>query len=267
MKFPNISPDIIRYGDFAIRWYSMMYLLGYVAGHWIAKKRVERGFFQVPVTAIDSYISHLVVGMLIGARVFYVFFYNLEYYLENTSEMLMLWKGGLSFHGAMVGMIIATYLFSRKYKVKHIQVLDTMAISAGPGIFLGRIGNFINAELYGRPTDLPWGMVFPGDAREVPRHPSQLYQGLTEGLALWLILLYIQKVLVDKKQYRDGILGASFLIGYGIFRFFTEFTREPDSQLGYFFGFITMGQMLCLAMILAGVFVFKYAMKNPLRKI
>lgn len=267
IKYPNISPDIIRLGDhFAIRWYSMMYLLGYIIGHWIFKKRVQRGLFRIPMSAVDSFISYLVIGMLIGARVFYVLFYNLDYYLENPGDMLMLWKGGLSFHGAAVGMVVACYLFSRRFNVRFFEVTDAFAIAPGPGIFLGRIGNFINGELYGRPSDVPWAMVFPGDPKELPRHPSQLYQGLTEGLLLWFFLNYLQKRLLDKKKYRDGIIGASFLIGYGIIRFFVEFTREPDSQLGYFFGFITMGQILCFAMILIGVYCLRLSMKNPIRE-
>ncbi len=267
IQYPNISPDIISVGNFAIRWYSMMYLLGYVIGHRIIKNRVLRGLFQIPVEAVDSLISHFVIGMLIGARLFYVVFYNAEYYMDNIPEALMVWKGGLSFHGAMVGMIVACALFAKKQKVSVWQVTDAMALAAGPGLFLGRIGNFINAELYGRASDLPWAMVFPTDPQGIPRHPSQLYQGLTEGLLLWLFLRWYQNYLIQKKQYRIGVMGGCFLIGYGVIRFLIEFTREPDAQVGYLFSFITMGQILCLAMTAAGFGVMKYVQRNPILKL
>jgi phosphatidylglycerol:prolipoprotein diacylglycerol transferase len=258
IPYPKISPDIIRLGDsIAIRWYSMMYLLGYVIGYKIIKKRVERGVFRVPHSALDPLITYFVVGMLLGARFFYVVFYNLGYYAEFPLEAFMIWKGGLSFHGAAVGMVAACWFYGRKFKVNFFEVTDSLAIAAGPGLFLGRIGNFINGELYGRATDVPWAMIFPSDETGLPRHPSQLYQGLTEGLLLWLILMFVHTSMLKKKSYKVGLVGALFLIGYGLFRFLIEFTREPDAQLGLFFGWLSMGQILCIAMMLAGAFVLK----------
>jgi phosphatidylglycerol:prolipoprotein diacylglycerol transferase len=261
IQYPHISPDIIRFGGFAIRWYSMMYLLGYIIGYQILKRRKQKKLFEVSDLGLENFISYLVVGMLLGARIFYVLFYNLDYYAQNPLEALMIWHGGLSFHGAAFGMTVSAWLFGRKYKVPFFQVTDSLVISAGPGLFLGRIGNFINAELYGRQTDLPWAMIFPTDEKQLPRHPSQLYQGFTEGLLLWFLLNFLQKYLLKKNLYKDGYLSAGFLMGYGVLRFLIEFTREPDAQLGYFFSWVTMGQLLCFFMVICGTFIL-WKIKN-----
>jgi phosphatidylglycerol:prolipoprotein diacylglycerol transferase len=261
IQYPKISPDILRVGNFSIRWYSMMYLLAYVIGYQILKRRREKKLFNVSAEGMENFISYLVIGMLLGARTFYVLFYNLEYYIQNPVEAFMIWHGGLSFHGAAFGMTVASWFFAKKYKTGFFEVTDSLVICAGPGLFLGRIGNFINAELYGRQTDLPWAMIFPTDDKQLPRHPSQLYQGFTEGLLLWFLLNMIQKYFLKKKQFKNGYLSGSFLIGYGIIRFLIEFTREPDAQLGFFFSWLTMGQLLCVLMILGGLFVF-WKIKN-----
>jgi phosphatidylglycerol:prolipoprotein diacylglycerol transferase len=267
IQYPKLSPDIIRIGDFPIRWYSMMYLLGYVIGYKILKKRKEMKLFNVSSEGMENFVSYLVVGMLLGARLFYVLFYNFEYYSHNPLESLMIWHGGLSFHGAAFGMTVASWFFGKKYKVPFFEVTDSLVISAGPGLFLGRIGNFINAELYGRPTDLPWAMIFPTDEKQLPRHPSQLYQGLTEGLLLWFVLIFLQNYWLKNKQYKNGSMSGSFLIGYGVIRFLIEFTREPDAQLGFFFSSITMGQLLCLLMMLSGIFIFWKIKKDKVVKL
>ena len=264
IRLPKFSPEIISVGPLAIRWYSLMYLIGYVFGFRIAKSRTERGLFNVTREALDSWITHLVVGMLIGARVFYVFFYNFSYYMDNPSEILMFWLGGLSFHGAAVGMIITSWIFARKNKITFFSATDTLAIAGGPGLFFGRIGNFINGELYGRPTDVSWAMIFPTDPQLTPRHPSQLYQGFVEGLFLWLLLNYLQNKWIREKKLRHGMVGGSFLLGYGFLRFLLEYTREPDAQLGLFFSLFSMGQILCFCMMIAGVFVLYRAQKEPI---
>lgn len=267
ISYPKISPDIFRIGDFAIRWYSVMYLLGYLIGFKIFKIRQQQGLFRVSKEGLDNFISYLVVGMLVGARLFYVIFYNYQFYIDNPGELLMIWHGGLSFHGALAGMVTAAWIFGKKYKVGFFEVTDAMALACGPGIFLGRIGNFINGELYGRASDVPWAMVFPPDNLQVPRHPSQLYQGLGEGLAIWAVLLVIDRYMIKRNSYKFGILGPSFLIGYGIVRFFIEFTREPDAQLGFFFRWITMGQMLCFAMIAIGIIILLKTRKHQIVKL
>ncbi|MEZ4815778.1 MAG: prolipoprotein diacylglyceryl transferase [Bdellovibrionota bacterium] len=263
---PKISPELISIGPLAIRWYSLMYLLGYVVGFKIAQKRIERGLLKISREALDSWVTDRVVGMLIGARVFYVVFYNWSYYTDNPSELLMFWLGGLSFHGAAVGMIISSWLFARKNKISFFSATDSLAIAAGPGLFFGRIGNFINGELFGREAHVPWAMVFPSDPQHIPRHPSQIYQGLTEGLLLWFILNYIQNKSIRDGKFRHGLVGGSFLLGYGIIRFLIEFTREPDAQVGYLFSWITMGQLLCAAMMIAGIVVLYIARSTPIVK-
>jgi phosphatidylglycerol:prolipoprotein diacylglycerol transferase len=232
-----------------------MYLVGYIIGFQILKRRAKSGLFAVSLEAVESFISYLIVGMLLGARLFYVLFYNFSYYQENLIEILYIHHGGLSFHGAAVGMIVACALFARKHKIPFYMATDNLAFAAPPGLFLGRIGNFINAELYGRPTSVSWAMVFPTDSLALPRHPSQLYQALTEGLLLGLLLYIWQRQRRAAGSLRIGEVGALFLMGYGFLRFLTEYTREPDEQLGFIIAELSMGQLLCLAMFIAGCVV------------
>lgn len=261
IKHPNFSPEIFSFGALKVRWYGLMYVLGYVFGYMIVKSRVKRGLLKITEQAAESLVTYLILGMLLGARIIFVFVYDFDRYSENLWEIFAIWQGGLSFHGAALGMIAASALFARKHGVTFYSVTDALAISAGPGLFFGRIGNFINGELYGRETSLPWGMIFPRDPDHV-RHPSQIYQGLTEGLLLWGCLLVLQRWLLQTNRYRDGILGPVFLIGYGTLRFFTEFTREPDAQLGFVLGPLSMGQVLCSLMVFAGFIVFIHASKT-----
>jgi phosphatidylglycerol:prolipoprotein diacylglycerol transferase len=263
IPYHNIPKEIITIGPISILWYSMMYVLGYVIGFFIFKRRRQQGLFNVSKDALENFPTYLIIGMLLGARIFYVFIYNWDFYSQNLSEIINIQNGGLSFHGAMIGMILACMLFSRRHNVPTYMTLDTMAIAGGPGLFLGRIGNFINGELYGRATDVPWAMVFPDDPTGLARHPSQLYQGLTEGLLLWGILIFYQRYLIKNNKYRNGLIGSSFVIGYGVFRFFVEYTREADAQLGYFMnGQLSMGQILCLIMIVAGFMLRAHSGKH-----
>lgn len=263
IAFPEISPEIIRIGPIALKWYGMMYVLGFIFAFHILKARIRKGFLRVPYEAADSYITYVVIGMLLGSRLTYVFVYNWHYYSIHPSEILAIWSGGLSFHGAMVGMIVASWLFARRYNESLHSVLDTLAIGSTLGLFVGRIGNFINAELYGRTTDVPWAMIFPTDPTHMPRHPSQLYQSFTEGILLFFLLGLTQKILLKKNLLRDGMLGATFVAGYGLFRFFIEYTREPDPQLGLLLGGnFSMGQILCFIMIVVSVLQYTYVIKT-----
>lgn len=242
--------------ELAIRWYAFMYFAGYMIGGYILKKLCDKGFLKFPREAVDNYISYLLIGMLLGARLAYVFIYNWDYYSNHYSEILAVWQGGLSFHGAVVGMCASTWLFARKYKLHFFHIGDAMAIAGTPGLFLGRMGNFINGELYGRVTDSWVGMIFPSGG-PYPRHPSQLYEGIFEGLVLFSILW-----LIHKRQKFYGVVSSFFVIGYGVFRYFIEFFREADSQLGYYFGgTTTMGQILCFIMIFVGIGLYFYARK------
>jgi phosphatidylglycerol:prolipoprotein diacylglycerol transferase len=234
-----------------------MYLLGYLVGAAIAKRRSRRDLWTLDEPAVDALIGYLVLGMLIGARLIYVLVYDWPAYRADPLRIFAVWEGGLSFHGAALGMATACLIFARRRRVPWRMVTDGLAVCATPGLFFGRIGNFINAELYGRPTNVAWAMMFPTDPLHVPRHPSQLYQALTEGVVLGLLLFWLQSRLARRAAaagiIRDGYLSAAFLVGYGVLRFFVEFTRQPDSQLGFVLGPLSMGQLLCLLMIAAGI--------------
>lgn len=250
-----IDPVIFSVGPLQVRWYGAMYVLGFVVGGFILKYLADKKFWPLSKEAIDKYITWLIIGMFLGARLFYVVLYNWEYYSSNLLDIFAVWKGGLSFHGAVFGMCLATYLFARNNKLHFFQLADCLAVAGTPGLFFGRMGNFINGELYGRVTDSWAGIIFPGGG-PFPRHPSQLYEGFSEGILLFLILFYIHR-----KQRFYGVVSTVFLIGYGTFRFIVEFFREPDAQLGYYFGYFTMGQFLCLAMIVLSFFILRWAKK------
>ncbi|MDD0852602.1 prolipoprotein diacylglyceryl transferase [Halobacteriovorax sp. GB3] len=257
MTFPQIDPVIFSLGPLQVRWYGLMYVIGFLIAGFLLKKLVQRNFFKVGVEKIDSLITTMLICMFLGARLIYVFVYNWDYYSHNLAELLSVWKGGLSFHGAIIGLVVGGIIFARRNNIPWFQVMDSVALAGCPGLFFGRMGNFINGELYGRVTDSPLGMVFPNGG-PYPRHPSQLYEGILEGVVLTLILwLVVRRV----KVY--GIICAFFLIGYGSFRYFVEFFREADKQLGYYFaGTTTMGQILCLLMIIAGVLLMGFARKK-----
>lgn len=269
IAYPKISPDILSVGPITLRWYGMMYVIGFVFGFHILKARIRAGFMKVSLEYADTYITYVVLGMLLGARLVYVFVYNWPHYSENPGEILAVWSGGLSFHGAALGMMLASWLYARNYKVNFLSVLDTLAIASPIGLFVGRIGNFINAELYGRASDVPWAMVFPTDPLQIPRHPSQLYQALTEGALLLLILCLSHKRLLKAKKLKNGMLAAIFVGAYGVLRFFTEFTRQPDAQfaddpnsLGTVLGPFSMGQVLCFIMIVISIFQWRYVQRT-----
>jgi len=255
IPYPRIPPELLRIGPFALRWYGLMYVVGYIVGIGIARRRVRRGVVPFDERAIDTLVGYLVVGMLVGARLVYVFVYDRAQYAAHPLAAFEIWHGGLSFHGAVLGMVTACVLFSRRHHVPFWTVADTLALAGTPGLFFGRIGNFINAELYGRATDVPWAMIFPTDPFHVPRHPSQLYEAFGEGLVLFLVLRTLERHAIRAGWYRPGLLSATFLVGYGIIRSLIEFTRQPDAQLGFVVGPFSMGQLLSSLMIVAGLVV------------
>lgn len=260
MNYPNFDPTLFSIGPLHVRWYGLMYVVGFVLANYLLKILVRKGFFKVTTEKIDSLITHMLICMFIGARFFYVFIYNWDYYSENLGDLFAVWKGGLSFHGALVGLIVGGIIFARKNNISWLQVMDSVALAGTPGLFFGRMGNFINGELYGRITDSSFGMIFP-DGGPYPRHPSQLYEAFLEGMLLTIILWLIMK---KTKSY--GVVSSFFLIGYGTFRYIVEFFREADVQLGYYFGgTTTMGQILCFLMILAGLVLLTYALKSKSR--
>jgi len=252
IPYPQIPPEIVRIGPVAIRWYGIMYVVGYVVGYRVERGRIARGLVSLDKPGLDTLVGYLVVGMLVGARLTYALVYERGHYLNAPLDILKVWRGGLSFHGAVIGMTLASALFARVRRIPFWSVADTLALAGTPGLFFGRIGNFINAELYGRPTDVPWAMIFPTDPLGVPRHPSQLYEALGEGILLFFVLRWIERRGVREGWYRPGMLTGAFLLGYGVIRFLLEFTRQPDAQLGLVVGPFSMGQLLSAIMIMLG---------------
>lgn len=258
----NLDPVIFGIGPLQVRWYGVMYVVAYLVGAYLLKVLSRRGLFKLPVDKIESLTTYLIIGMFLGARLFYVFVYNFNDFMAHPEDILAVWKGGLSFHGAIVGMALSMVLFARKNKVHPLHLFDAVVTVGAQGLFFGRIGNFINGELYGRVTDVAWGMIFPGGG-PFPRHPSQLYESFSEGLILFCILWFGQKRLKHK-----GVQSSIFLIGYGFMRFCVEFFREADQQMGYYFGgTFTMGQILCFLMILAGVLFLIFSAKVRAREL
>ena len=259
----NLSPILLDLGFFSIRWYSLAYILGIIFGWWYGKNIIIKKFHPRDVEIskkFDDLITYLIFAIIIGGRAGYIIFYNPEFYFYNPQEILKIWKGGMSFHGALIGIIIATYFFSIKKNLKPFFLLDIIACVAPVGIFFGRIANFINGELVGKISNVSWSVIFPSLDMN-PRHPSQIYEAILEGLVLFVIL----NVIINKKEYMEGTCSYLFLILYGFFRIFSELFREPDPQIGYLFGFISLGMLLSLFMILSGLIILYYTKKNEIR--
>lgn len=256
----EFDPVIFSFGAVEVRWYGLMYVVGFTMGGWLLGKLSQQKFWRVPKEQIDLFITYLLVGMFIGARSFYVFIYNWDEYSQNFLDVFAVWKGGLSFHGAIVGMATAMAIFARRRGLHLLEITDASALAGAQGLLWGRIGNFINGELYGRVTDVPWAMIFPAGG-PLLRHPSQLYEGILEGIFLSIVLWAIkQRVKIH------GIITACFLAGYGIIRFGVEFFREPDAQLGFFLGnSVTMGQILCAIMVVIGFVVYLISKRHGLK--
>ena len=256
MFINNFDPIAFNFFSLEIRWYSLSYIFGIVFAWIYCKKSLIKD--KRILELFDDLISYIIIGVILGGRLGYIIFYNLDYYLKNISEIFMIWKGGMSFHGGLIGVIIATYIFSNKNKINTFLFLDLISISAPIGIFLGRISNFINSELYGRETDLPWSVKFE-NIDNIHRHPSQIYEALFEGIILFILLNYIFKKWLYKSP---GTISALFLIFYSIFRFCIEFTREPDIQIGYILFNLTLGQILSFLFLMFGLFLF-YKKNEP----
>lgn len=233
-----------------------MYLLGFASSCLLVSLQIKKKKLPLHKDFVSSLYSYIIFGLLIGARLGYVIFYDLDLYLHKPLEVFAVWHGGMSFHGGLIGCVIAGLLFSRKNRIDFWQMADLVIVTAPIGLGLGRIGNFINGELYGRVSEVPWAMVFPGGG-PLPRHPSQLYEFLLEGVLLFIILWKAKD-----HVFRTGVLTALFLVLYGLFRFFVEFFREPDPQVGFVIGFLTMGQILSTAMILAGLAIYVLRRKS-----
>ncbi|MGX8884019.1 prolipoprotein diacylglyceryl transferase [Methylovorus sp. SPW-M1] len=254
---PEFDPIAIHIGSFGIHWYGLMYLLGFLSLLWLGKWRIRRNPDSGwKVSDVDDILFYGALGVIIGGRLGYVMFYQPTYFSQHPHEILYLWQGGMSFHGGFLGVLAAMALFARKTGKRWLEIMDFVAPLVPIGLGAGRMGNFINGELWGRATDMPWGMIFP-KVDNVVRHPSQLYEFALEGVVLFLILW-----IYSSKPRPRGTVSALFLIGYGSFRFLAEYTREPDSYLGLLSMGLSMGQWLSLPMVIAGLVMF-YLCRQP----
>ena len=249
IPYPEIDPVFFRIGPLAFRWYGLMYLLGLGSAYWLIKSRAASKHIALPAQQLSDLIVFAAFGVFLGGRLGYILFYNLPFYLEHPLKILAVWEGGMSFHGGLLGTCLAIWLFCVKRGLPVWTIADLAAGAAPIGLGFGRMGNFINGELFGRATDVEWCMVFPQGGQDC-RHPSQLYEAGLEGILLFVIL-----TIISRRPTPPGTIFWSFICGYGVARFFVEFFRQPDSHLGFIFQWVTMGQILCIPMIAGGLYM------------
>ena len=258
--YPEIDPVALSLGPIKVHWYGLMYLIGFLAFWWLGRLRARKDFIVVKPADVGDMMFYGVLGVVLGGRIGYVLFYNFSTFLEDPLLLLRIWQGGMSFHGGFLGVLAAAWLYQRRRNLGFWNIMDFVAPMIPIGLGAGRIGNFINAELWGRVTDLPWAVVYPFVDAE-PRHPSQLYEAFLEGLVLFVILW-----IYASRPRPMAAVSALFLLGYGIFRFLVEFVREPDGHIGFIaFDWVTMGHLLTLPMIIAGIVLMVWAYANKQR--
>ncbi|MDX8405389.1 MAG: prolipoprotein diacylglyceryl transferase [Mariprofundus sp.] len=260
LHWPAIDPVALQLGPLAIHWYGLMYIAGFSATWYLVRLQLQQaGLWEqsVPAEAYEGLFTALIIGVVLGGRIGYVLFYNFPYYSQHPLEILYVWQGGMSFHGGLVGPIIAGWWYCRKYRLPFLQLADRFFTVAPLGLMFGRIGNFINGELWGRVSDVPWAMVFPGAGPD-PRHPSQLYEMTLEGIVLFIVLWSLRK-----RDWPAGARVAVFLIGYALARIVCESFRQPDVQLGFLFGPVTMGMLLSSAMLVTGLIWLYLLFRQP----
>ena len=257
LVYPNINPIAFQLGFIKVHWYGLMYLIGFLIAWLLLQYRAKQFHLGWKKDQVTDLIFYGALGVVLGGRIGYILFYNLSYYLHHPLMMFAVWDGGMSFHGGMLGVFLALFIWCRRYKEPYFLVTDFIAPVVPVGLAAGRLGNFINGELWGRVTSVPWGMLYP-QAGKLPRHPSEIYEFLLEGVMLFVFLwLYSAK-----RPPRIAVSGA-FLLGYGVFRFFCEFFRQPDPQLGFVaFGWMTRGQELCIPMVLLGIILLIVAYRR-----
>lgn len=265
IDFPNINPVLLSLGDtpFKITWYSLSYVVGILLAHLYIKYLNRTGKIQpsIELSIIDGVLTYLILGIIIGGRLGYVIFYDLNYNLANPLNIIRTWEGGMSFHGGLIGVIIASFIYSYIYNVNYFRLIDLLSCAAPIGLFFGRIANFINGELYGRETDASFGVIFPG--QQFPRHASQLYESFSEGLLIWIILLFLYRF--TKIQTYYGMLSGVFLLLYAFFRGLIENYREPDAHIGFVIYNYTMGQLLSFPMIIIGLSIILYSLNHKVK--
>ena len=263
IPYPHFNPVLVHFGPFAIRWYALAYIFGILIGWFYARTiiRADRLWGgKAPLTVIDfdDFILWVTLGIILGGRTGYVLFYNLPYFAAHPLQIFQLWHGGMSFHGGFIGCVVAVFLFARHRGIPVLSLGDLTCGVAPIGLFLGRIANFVNGELWGRPSNVPWAMIFPSGG-PIPRHPSQLYEATMEGIVLFIVLAVLMRSGALK---RPGLTVGCFAVGYAIARSFCEMFREPDVQLGFLWGGITMGQLLSIPLFFAGIGFIVYALKH-----
>jgi phosphatidylglycerol:prolipoprotein diacylglycerol transferase len=259
LPYPNISPIALKVGPISIHWYGIMYLIGFIAAWWLALYRAKQKQYDNVWTSvrISDLIFYGAIGVVLGGRLGYMLFYDFSTFIHHPLSLLKIWQGGMSFHGGLLGVIVAIWIYSRRFKMPFFQVTDFIAPMVPIGLGAGRIGNFINGYLFGRVTNVPWAMVFP-QGGPFPRHPSPLYEFFLEGVVLFIILWWY-----SSKKRPPMAVSALFLILYGFFRIFCEFFRQPDSQLGFVaFGWLTMGQLLSIPMVILGLILFYWSYRQ-----
>ena len=261
----NFDPVLVDFGFLQIRWYSIAYIGGIVLGWVFAIKIIKKikfnqyNFQSVTVESFDNLVTYLIIGIMVGGRLGYVFFYNFQFFFYNPVEIAKIWKGGMSFHGGLFGVVIATIIFSKITKNNFFKFTDIISCVAPIGLFFGRIANFINAELYGKISGAPWAIIF-FEEENFGRHPSQIYEAILEGIVLFLILNFL--AFYNKKIFISGYISGSFLILYSIFRIFSEIFREPDVQIGYIYNYLSMGTLLSILTMSAGFLLILINKKN-----
>ena len=265
MIIHNFDPVLIDFGFFQIKWYSISYILGIILGWAYSIKIIKnteknfKNFESVKTSDFDDLIVYLILGIILGGRLGYVIFYNLEYYIQNFFEIFKIWHGGMSFHGGLIGVIVSIFFFSKNKNTYFLKYADIVSCVAPIGLFLGRIANFINAELVGKASTMPWAIVFPNSGN-IARHPSQIYEAILEGFVLFILINFLafKKGLITK----TGYVSSFFLISYSILRIFSENFREPDQHIGYLFNYLSMGALLSYLMLLAGFLMIFFIKKN-----
>ncbi len=263
LPFPAINPVLISIGPLAVRWYALAYIVGIIAGWFyarviIAAERLWGGPAPLTVIDFDDFVVWITLGIILGGRTGYVLFYNLPHFAAHPLQIFELWNGGMSFHGGFLGCLVAIVVFAWRRGIPILSLADVTAAVTPIGLFLGRIANFINGELWGRPADVPWAFIFPNGG-PVPRHPSQLYEAALEGIALFIVLGVLVRAGALK---RPGVVTGAFALGYGMARIFCEFFREPDVQLGFLWGGLTMGMLLCIPLMLGGVAILAVVLRR-----
>ncbi|MCB5231216.1 MAG: prolipoprotein diacylglyceryl transferase [Candidatus Cloacimonas sp.] len=255
MYYHNLKPEVFSIGSLQVRWYGLFYVISFIIGYIFVKKNLKRKGVSITAEQYDTMFFNIMLGVIIGGRLGYILFYNLSEYIASPLKIFAFWEGGMSFHGGVIAVLLFGYAFVRRNKLSFYPLADAVSPYAALGLGLGRIGNFINGELYGRVTSVPWAVIFPYSDGQ-PRHPSQLYQAFTEGLLLFIILQ-----IVYRKTNKEGIVIWLFVGLYGLFRFIIEFFREPDEQIGYLLLNLSLGQILCLLMIIGGAVGLAFVLK------